>query len=332
MYKIFAKTIEDEAIKQIETMYNTPYGGEKAHIRIMPDVHAGAGCTIGTTMKIYDKICPNLVGVDIGCGMYAIKIAEKEIDFKKLQDVIDKYIPSGMEIQSHLMTWNGIKELKADVDIERALYSIGTLGGGNHFIEVDKDDDDNLWIVIHTGSRHLGVDVCKYYQKLAQTSEIGNTIHSVIDQLKAEGRTSEIEATLIQLRKDNRKLPNDLAYVSGDNFYNYLNDMAIVQRYASLNRKTIAAEIIINMGLHKVESFETIHNYIDIHNKILRKGAISAKYGEKIIIPMNMRDGSLICIGKGNEDWNYSAPHGADALCREQKQNRLLNLRIIRSP
>lgn len=288
--KIFTNKLEASAEGQIRTMCDQPFTADNK-IRIMPDVHAGKGCTIGTTMTIGDKIVPNLVGVDIGCGMETVKFKTKRLELPKLDNFIRQNIPCGKEIRetphrSHEKI--NIDELRCikKLDTRRAKESLGTLGGGNHFIEVDKNGDD-LYLVIHTGSRNLGLKVAEYYQNKAYESLGG---------------------------RNQTDIPYELAYLSGHNLEDYLHDMSIIQNYASLNRQIIK-EIILNGMKWKDEgSFSTIHNYIDINAVILRKGAVSAKLGETLLIPMNMRDGSLICTGLGNADWNYSAPHGAGRL------------------
>ncbi len=320
--KVFTDVADETSIQQIETLCNQEFiKGSK--IRIMPDVHAGAGCTIGTTMTIKDKVVPNLVGVDIGCGMETILLEEKSVDLEQFDRFIYANIPSGMNIRKHPHKYSldvEIDELKCLHYIKefRALKSIGTLGGGNHFIEIDKDDENNLYIVIHSGSRHLGKEVAEYYQEEAYR-ELNNCskrkIDSFIDELKAQGRQAEIEKSIAELKKQVLSdIPKALAYASGYLFDNYIHDMKIVQKYAVMNRKAMADELIKGLGLTVKEEFTTIHNYIDTDSMILRKGAVSAKKGEKLLIPINMRDGSLICIGKGNKDWNCSAPHGAGRL------------------
>lgn len=325
--KVFTDNIEDKAVEQIKILMNQPYAVD-ANVRIMPDVHAGAGCTIGTTMYICnERICPNLVGMDIGCGVYVVYLnGIKEIDYEKLDRVIRNRIPSGYEIHSSVMIDDPeLDELKCkdSVDLDRAYKSIGTLGGGNHFIEIDKDDRGGYYLVIHSGSRHLGVEVATYYQNkgydiLKQNQK--DTIDTIIHAFKAAGREREISAALAKLK--NTEINKDLAYVGGDVYWDYIHDIKIVQRYASMNREQMAYIIIDKMGwgketmvrMYSDQQFHTIHNYIDYDTErkpILRKGAVSAKKGELLIIPMNMRDGSLICRGKGNSDWNYSAPHGA---------------------
>ena len=335
--KVFTNNIDNETISQVINLLNQECVKD-SKIRIMPDAHAGKGCVIGTTMTLVDKVIPNLVGVDIGCGITVIKLKEKRIDFPKLDDVIRKYVPSGLNIHESAIADSNIyfMECAGNVDIERAYRSLGTLGGGNHFIEVDKDKDGFLYLVIHTGSRHLGIEVCNYYQNLGyealKETNLGGNIaeltKELISKLKSEGRDKEISNAIKSLKegfdKNAINISQALAYVEGANFNSYLHDMKLTQEHASINRKVIATSIMKNMNLHELERFETIHNYIDIDNMILRKGSISAQLGEKIIIPMNMRDGSLICIGKGNPDWNYSAPHGAGrVMSRSEAKNKV---------
>lgn len=323
--KVFTDNIDNETISQLIALLNQQ-SVAGSNIRIMPDTHAGKGSVIGTTMTITDKVIPNIVGVDIGCGMTAVKLKEKRIDLPKLDSVIRKYVPSGYEIHNEPICLDSpISGLRCDkyVNIDRAMKSLGTLGSGNHFVEVDKDSNDNLWLVVHTGSRHLGIEVCDYYQNLGYkrlTEKIaGGSLKeksdTLIKKLKSEGRDKEISKELERLKAEykatNINIPQALAYVEGKDFDDYIHDMNLVQQHAVANRMTIIRQIIKNMKLHVVDEFTTIHNYIDTENMILRKGSISAKAGERVIIPMNMRDGSLICVGKGNPDWNYSAPHGA---------------------
>lgn len=291
--RIFTDIVEDTAFSQIQVLCDQKFT-ENAKIRIMPDVHAGAGCTIGTTMTIKDKIVPNLVGVDIGCGMETIRIKNKHLELEKLDKLIYEKIPSGFNIRERvhkLLDEIDLTQLRCcrdgQINLPRAEKSLGTLGGGNHFIEVDKDEEGKLYLVIHSGSRHLGLEVANYYQEQAYRS----------------------------LSKEERaEIPKTLAYCGGRLMEDYLHDMKLVQHYAMLNRKAMMDELIRGMKLKVEETFTTIHNYIDTDAMILRKGAVSAKNGEKLLIPINMRDGSLICLGKGNEDWNNSAPHGAGRL------------------
>ena len=320
--KVYTDVIDSASVSQIIELCSQEFTvGQK--IRMMPDVHAGMGCVIGTTMTISDKVVPNLVGVDIGCGMETVRIKEKNIELMQLDKLIYSKIPSGFAIRSTPHKYASEIDICAlkcaeKIDLRRAERSLGTLGGGNHFIEADKGSDGSIYIVIHSGSRHLGVEVAKYYQEQGykQLNAAGkDAVSKLIADLKAQGRDTEIRRELKKLENTKRTaVPKHLAYVSGQLFEDYIHDMKIVQRYAALNRKAMIDEIVKGMKLTVVEQFTTIHNYIDTDNMILRKGAVSAQSGEKLIIPINMRDGSLICIGKGNPEWNFSAPHGAGRL------------------
>lgn len=325
---VFTDVIDGDSIKQIIELCNQEFvQGET--IRMMPDVHAGAGCTIGTTMTISSKrIVPNLVGVDIGCGMETAILKEKHIEPMKLDKVIRENIPMGFNMRNNphkYFSKTSIESLYCFEHINpiKAERSIGTLGGGNHFIEVDKGSDGRIYLVVHSGSRHLGLQVAKYYQEEAykQLNHCSKEdIQKVINDLKSQGKQKDIENTIKNIKNTkSTSIPKHLAYVSGELFDRYIHDMKIVQEYALINRQAIVHEIVKGMNFHIVEQFSTIHNYIDIKNMILRKGAVSSKEGEKLIIPINMRDGSLICIGKGNPDWNYSAPHGAGRLMSRSK-------------
>lgn len=328
--KIFTDNVEQGAIGQIIELCNQEFV-KSSKIRIMPDTHAGKGCTIGTTMTIQDKIVPNLVGVDIGCGMETITVSQKEIDFQKLDAVIRKHVPSGFSIRNNKHEF--VKKVDfsklycfKELNETRTKLSLGSLGGGNHFIECNADEDGNIYFVIHSGSRNLGKVVAEFYQKKAYEllkSQSENR-SKVIQQLRDEGREKEIESALKSLPL--QYIPKDLAYLEGVWFDRYMHDMAIAQEYALWNRKAMMDEIVKNMDLTVVEQFTTVHNYIDIENMILRKGAISAQKGEKVLIPINMRDGSLIAIGKGNPDWNYSAPHGAGRILSRSKAKATLSL------
>ena len=320
--KIFTDIVDSASVAQVQELCNQEFAAG-SRIRLMPDIHAGKGCTIGTTMTITDKVAPNLVGVDIGCGMETIRVRESRIELQKLDKLIYEKIPSGFSIREKAHRYLGQIDLSQlccarHVDLIRAEKSIGTLGGGNHFIEVDRDDEGNLYIVVHSGSRHLGVEVAGYYQEagykvLNRTDDA--SVEALIAQLKAEGQEREIQKELKKLKNIKQtSIPRELAYVSGELFEQYLHDMRIVQQFAALNRQAMMDEIVKGMKLHVEEQFTTIHNYIDTEQMILRKGAVSARAGEQLLIPINMRDGSLICVGKGNEDWNYSAPHGAGRL------------------
>lgn len=320
--KIFTDVVDEASISQVLLLLNQEFvSGNK--IRLMPDIHAGAGCTIGTTMTITDKIVPNLVGVDIGCGMETVKIKESHLELQKLDKLIYEKIPSGFYIREK--THRYFDEINLEdlcclkhINLKRAEKSLGTLGGGNHFIEANKDSEGNIYIVIHSGSRHLGLEVANYYQEEGYKSLNGSTkkdIDKLIAELKSQGREREIQKRIALLKNTKKtNIPRQLAYVSGELFDQYIHDMKIVQKYAELNRQAMMDEIIKGMKLHVTEQFTTIHNYIDTDAMILRKGAVSARKAEKLLIPVNMRDGSLICAGKGNDDWNQSAPHGAGRL------------------
>jgi len=323
--KIYATTLEDAAFKQIKELGEfEPYQDSK--IRIMPDCHAGAGCTIGTTMEIKDKITPNLVGVDIGCGMLTIKLKETKIDLQKLDAVINEFVPNGFNIHSEPKADFDFTQLIAkNMPIERAKLSIGTLGSGNHFIEVGKNSKGELFLVVHSGSRNIGVQVAKHYQDIAIANLTGNSKEreELIERLKKEGKQNEISEELKKLKKP--IINKDLAYLTDTNFDNYMHDMELMQKFAVLNRRTITNIILQKAELTEAESFETIHNYIDFKRMILRKGAVSAEKDETLLIPINMCDGSIIAKGKGNEDWNYSAPHGAGRLMGRNEAHRKLN-------
>ena len=304
----------------------TDFAGNK--IRIMPDVHAGKGCVIGTTMTITDKVVPAMVGVDIGCGMETVRIEEKQLDLNALDELILKSIPCGREVRETLHPLNEEIDLNelccaSEVRLPRAKLSLGTLGGGNHFIEVDRGADGALYIVIHSGSRSLGLRACKFYEEQAKMARHGASnfqISEMISKLKAEGRFQEIQPTLTRLKAAAKQALNDeLTYVEGKLFEDYMHDMKIIQQFALLNRKAMMDEILRGLNLTKADEFTTIHNYIDTDCMVLRKGAVSAQKGERLLIPINMRDGSFICRGKGNAEWNYSAPHGAGrAMSRKQ--------------
>ena len=331
--KIYTDVVDDGAVAQIQAMCDSPVF-KQSKIRIMPDVHAGAGCTIGTTMTITDKIVPNMVGVDIGCGMELVRIAEKNIDLAALDKLIYTRIPSGFNYRDkpHGYTQQiDLSELccAKQVNTDLAYVSLGTLGGGNHFIEADRDDDGNIYIVVHSGSRHLGKEIAELYQNEGYRRLCGNSqsqLQEIIKKLKAEGRAQEIEKEIQAAKNKQSEVPQDMAYVEGELFDDYIHDMKITQRFAVLNRQAMVDEIVRGLGLTVVEQFTTIHNYIDTDNMILRKGAVSARKGEKLLIPINMRDGSLICVGKGNNDWNQSAPHGAGRILSRGKARATLTL------
>ena len=315
----YAEIIEDEAKEQIRRMCDYPFT-EGSKIRIMPDVHAGEGCTIGTTMTVTDKAVPNIVGVDIGCGMYSVNIGQGEIDFARFDEAAH-YIPSGFDVwegrQEHfdLTCLKCFRELRDSRRIER---SLGTLGGGNHFIEIDRASDGTNWLVIHTGSRNLGHQVATYYQNLAIDLDRGKDEYlrkraELIATYKAEGRRKEIQSALKAMKWEAKKntMPEDLCYLSGEYLDDYIHDVKICQEFASRNREKIAEVLMSRTGLSAYDAFHTTHNYIDTDSMILRKGAISAKSGERVLIPINMRDGSVLAVDRGNPEWNYSAPHGA---------------------
>lgn len=332
--KIFAKTIENEAKTQIDLLLAQD-AFKDCKVRIMPDAHAGAGCVIGFTADLGDKVIPNIVGVDIGCGMNTIYLGKIDIDYEKLDVVIRKYVPAGFEVNEEDSTelfdfdfaqFRCYDHLK---DVNRLGCSLGTLGGGNHFIEIDEDDEGGKYLVIHTGSRNLGKQVADIYQKKAiknLTSPDPERIEKVISALKAEGREKEISKILPALKNEHRTHPpKELCYLEGSDREDYLHDMKLCQVYASYNRALIASEIMRPMNWFGEYSFETIHNYIDSNNMV-RKGAISAHEGRILLIPINMRDGCILGRGKGNPDWNYSAPHGAGRLMSRARAKEVLAL------
>lgn len=319
--KVFADKVDEDSVRQIYDLCNQQFT-ENERIRMMPDVHAGAGCVIGTTMTVTDRVVPNLVGVDIGCGMETVLIKGRQLEPEQLDKFIKFNIPSGFSIRDkeHRYTERlRLSELRCAkyISLDRAYLSLGTLGGGNHFIEADKGES-GIYIVIHSGSRHLGVEVAKHYQKRAvdELKHSGDAdVKKLIAEMKSAGREKEINAALKKLNMQAKKIvPDHLAYVFGSAFDDYIHDMKIVQEFAMMNRKAMMDDIIRSMKLKVSDEFTTVHNYIDTENMIVRKGSVSAQKGERLIIPINMRDGSLICIGKGNPDWNFSAPHGAGRL------------------
>lgn len=333
--KIYTDLCEPEAVSQILTLLNQPMA-EGTSPRFMPDVHAGKGCVIGTTMHVQDKLIPNLVGVDIGCGMEVTPILDKDLDFAKLDAMLHEgiLVPSGFSKRTHVHPYAEKCRLSelicADaVDLQGAAYSCGSLGGGNHFIELDVNRDGQYLLVVHSGSRHLGMEVCRHYQNMAVRSLSSHKKESdeLVRRLKAEGRETEIEEAVKRLRSEQVKVPAELAYLEGNLMEQYLHDMQITQEFAAWNRKAIADSIISYMGWTRdTGGFTTIHNYMDMESRILRKGAISARSGEKVIIPLSMKDGAIIAIGKGNPDWNCSAPHGAGRLMSRSAAKDLLDL------
>ena len=330
----FAKIIEDEAIEQIRRMCDYEFTAG-SRIRIMPDVHAGKGCTIGTTMTVKDKAVPNIVGVDIGCGMYTVNLGQVEIDMEQM-DGAAHFIPSGLNV------WEGRKErfdlldlrcYRGLKDARRLERSLGTLGGGNHFVEIDQAADGTKYLVIHSGSRNLGKQVAEFYQRLAIDLSKGKEEYfarrdALIAEYKAAGRRKEIEKALKELRWKEHEptIPEDLCFVYGQYLEDYLHDVELCQRFARRSRELMAEIILQRLGVEAVDAFHTIHNYIDTDEMILRKGAIAAHKGEKVLIPINMRDGSVLAIGKGNPDWNYSAPHGAGRIMSRTAAKENLDL------
>lgn len=330
----YATVVEETAAEQIRRMCDYEFT-EGSRIRIMPDVHAGKGCTIGTTMTVVDRAVPNIVGVDIGCGMYTINLGKGDIDFTKLDEAAH-YIPSGMNVWNKEQEAFDLEELRCFEQLKKVNWlrcSLGTLGGGNHFIEVDVASDGTKYLVIHSGSRNLGKQVAELYQQMAVDLHKGigvyhETREGIIRAYNEQGRSNEIQKALKEL-KDKRELeeadmPQDLCYLSGQPFEDYLHDVEVCQRFARRNREMMAAIILDRTGMTGTDEFHTIHNYIDTNEMILRKGAIAAHEGEKVLIPINMRDGSILAIGKGNPEWNLSAPHGAGrVMSRKQAQKSL---------
>lgn len=330
----YAKVVEPEAIEQIRRMCDYPFT-EGSRIRIMPDVHAGKGCTIGTTMTVTDKAVPNVVGVDIGCGMYTVDLGMQKIDFEALDEACH-YVPSGRN------TWEGrierfdleqLRCYRSLKDTRRLGRSLGTLGGGNHFIEVDRGSDGRVYLVIHTGSRNLGKQVAEYYQGLAVELHKGKEDYlrkkdALIAEYKAAGRRKEIQAALKALHWNSHEadMPEDLCFLYGEYLEDYLHDVEICQAFAGRSRELIAQVLLNRTGLKGGEGFHTIHNYIDTEEMILRKGAVAAHAGQRLLIPINMRDGSILAKGLGNPEWNYSAPHGAGRLMSRTKAREALDL------
>lgn len=336
----YATVVEEEAIEQIRRMCDYEFT-EGSKIRIMPDVHAGKGCTIGTTMTVAGKAVPNVVGVDVGCGMYTVELGKAAVDFEKFDEAAH-YVPSGMNIwegrteRFDLESLRCYRELKNTKWLER---SLGTLGGGNHFIEIDEAMDGTKYLVIHSGSRNLGKQVAEIYQQLAIDLHkgIGEYLEmreELIRTMKEQGRRDEIQKALDQLKWEKfhgePDMPADLCYLSGKYFEDYLHDVEICQRFARRNREKMAEILLERSGMTGSNAFHTIHNYIDTEEMILRKGAIAAHKGEKVLIPINMRDGSVLAIGKGNPEWNYSAPHGAGRVLSRTMAKKSLSLEEYR--
>ena len=339
----YASVIEEEAIEQIRRMCDYEFTAG-SRIRIMPDVHAGKGCTIGTTMTITDKAVPNIVGVDIGCGMYTVSLGKADIDFERLDEAAH-FIPSGMNVWEGRQEHFDLEQLRCYRDLKdtkRLERSLGTLGGGNHFIEIDESADGEKYLVIHSGSRNLGKQVAELYQKLAVDLSKGKEEYfkkrdEIIRTYKEQGKRKEIQAKEIQaaLKKiaweqKESLIPEDLCFLFGSYLEDYLHDVEVCQRFARRNREKMAEILLERTGIAAGEAFHTIHNYIDTEEMILRKGAIAAHAGEKILIPINMRDGSVLAVGKGNAEWNYSAPHGAGRIMSRKAAKDKLSLEEYR--
>lgn len=336
----YANIIEEGAIEQIKRMCDYALT-EGSKIRIMPDVHAGKGCTIGTTMTIVDKACPNIVGVDIGCGMYTVKLLDKELDFESIDEACH-FIPSGMNVwdgRRERFDLTGLRCFRSLRDSKRLERSLGTLGGGNHFIEIDQASDGAYYLVIHSGSRNLGKQVAEIYQQLAIDLHMGKEEYfkkrdEIIHTYKEQGRRGEIHDALQELKNSFETqallVPEDICWLSGTFLEDYLHDVEICQRFARKSREIMAETILERCGITAGESFHTIHNYIDTDEMILRKGSIAAHKGEKVLIPINMRDGSVIAVGKGNPEWNYSAPHGAGRLMSRSKAKEMIDMEEYR--
>lgn len=341
--KIFTDQVEDSCMEQIRGLLDLEaFAG--AQIRIMPDCHAGVGCVIGFTADLEEKIIPNVVGVDIGCGMLTVELGKVDIDLQRLDQVIREYVPSGREVHGgRLMRFEKLQEMhcyRSLKDTKKIQRAIGTLGGGNHFIEVDMDEDGNSYLVIHTGSRQLGKQTAAQYQKMAVGLHTGKEAmweeeERIKTAYKAAGRRDEICEAIKELHRNFRQTPPDVpweyCFLHGVYSAQYLHDMKICQEFAEENRKMIAELIVEHYGLEPLGSFSTVHNYIDHDSNIIRKGAVSARKGERLLIPMNMRDGSLLCEGKGNPDWNYSAPHGAGRLYSRSEAKRLFSVEDYRN-
>ena len=334
----YANIIEEEAIEQIRRMCDYEFT-EGSRIRIMPDVHAGSGCTIGTTMTVVDKAVPNIVGVDIGCGMYTVSLGKGAVDFEKVDEAAH-FIPSGMNVWEEKQEDFDLQELRCFDSLKKPEYlecSLGTLGGGNHFIEIDEAADGTKYLVIHSGSRNLGKQVAELYQKMAIDLDRNKGRDAVFQKraelirtYKEQGRQKELQAALKAFDEENAEItttiPEDLCFLYGEHLADYLHDVEICQRFALRNRELMAKILLQRAGISGGEAFHTIHNYIDTEEMILRKGAIAAHAGEKVLIPINMRDGSVLAVGKGNPEWNFSAPHGAGRLMSRHSAKEQLSL------
>ena len=336
----YASVVEPEAVEQIRRMCDYDFA-EGSKVRIMPDVHAGKGCTIGTTMTVTDKAVPNVVGVDIGCGMYTVNLGKDDIDFEKL-DAAAHFVPSGMNVWDSEQESFNLEELRCFEKLRKLNWlkcSLGTLGGGNHFIEVDVSADGTKYLVIHSGSRNLGKQVAELYQEMAIDQHKGIMDYeaerkAIVETYKAESRFQEIQPALDALRRKKMSsgadMPEDLCYLSGQAFEDYLHDVEICQKFAKRSRELMAEVLLDHAGLHGGDAFHTIHNYIDTDELILRKGSIAAHDGERVLIPINMRDGSIIAVGKGNPEWNFSAPHGAGRVMSRTRAKKDLSLEEYR--
>jgi len=329
--KIFAQTALQTAVDQIQELTDQAFmAGTK--VRIMPDYHAGKGCVIGTTIQLQDRVVPNLVGIDVGCGVFVAKLDVTTVDFAQLDAIIRTYVPSGQDIHKevspsrHFVEFEGKQFRASGLKDDYTNLSLGTLGGGNHFIELAKDEDDQHYLLIHTGSRYVGAKVANWHQKRAYDNLRREDFTEKIEALKQQGRHQEIQSMIQAYKEQTPFVPKDLSYLEGEAFHDYIHDMKIAQQFARMNRWTIAETIAKQMDWHFTDTFDTIHNYIDTETMTLRKGAVRANKGEKLVIPMNMRDGSLICIGKGNAEWNYSAPHGAGRMFSRRAAKKALNM------
>lgn len=329
--KIFAQTALQTAVDQIQELTDQAFmAGTK--VRIMPDYHAGKGCVIGTTIQLQDRVVPNLVGIDVGCGVFVAQLDVTTVDFAQLDAIIRTYVPSGQDIHKevspsrHFVEFEGKQFRASGLKDDYTNLSLGTLGGGNHFIELAKDEDDQHYLLIHTGSRYVGAKVANWHQKRAYDNLRREDLTEKIEALKQQGRHQEIQSMIQAYKEQTPFVPKDLSYLEGEAFHDYIYDMKIAQQFARMNRWTIAETIAKQMDWHFTDTFDTIHNYIDTETMTLRKGAVRANKGEKLVIPMNMRDGSLICIGKGNAEWNYSAPHGAGRMFSRRAAKKALNM------
>ncbi|KMN40109.1 RNA-splicing ligase RtcB [Lysinibacillus sp. LK3] len=329
--KIFSQTALQTAVDQIQELTDQAFmAGTK--VRIMPDYHAGKGCVIGTTIQLQDRVVPNLVGIDVGCGVFVAQLDVTTVDFAQLDAIIRTYVPSGQDIHKevspsrHFVEFEGKQFRASGLKDDYTNLSLGTLGGGNHFIELAKDEDDQHYLLIHTGSRYVGAKVANWHQKRAYENLRREDLTEKIEAMKQQGRQQEIQSMIQAYKEQTPFVPKDLSYLEGGAFHDYIHDMKIAQQFARMNRWTIAETIAKQMDWHFTDTFDTIHNYIDTETMTLRKGAVRANKDEKLVIPMNMRDGSLICKGKGNAEWNYSAPHGAGRMFSRRAAKKALNM------